>query len=385
MDNFVYDIPTAIYFGKGQIQLLGAVVSRYGARALLVYGGGSIKKNGIYEQATKVLINAGVQCWELAGVEPNPRIETVRRGVQICKENDIQVVVPIGGGSVIDCGKVVSAGACYAGDAWELVEDGGRIQQALPIIPVLTLAATGSEMDSDAVISDTGTNRKQGTSSPWMLPKVSFMDPTYTESVNAWQTACGAADIMSHTLENYFSNRRAFLQERLAEAILKTCIEFAPRALEDPHDYEARANLLWAGSWACNGFLKLGKTVRFSVHPIEHQLSAHYDLTHGAGMAILTPHWMRYVLDDTSVQRFQEYAVNVWGVSAELEPFAAAEEAIQKTAEFLKSLGMPGTLSEVGITDEKFGIMAESAAARMKGTYRDLSKEQIEELLRKAL
>lgn len=385
MDNFVYDIPTTIYFGKNQIQLLGDVVHRYGTRALLVYGGGSIKKNGIYEQAAKIFGSAEIKFWELAGVEPNPGIETVRRGVQICRENDIQVIVPVGGGSVIDCGKVVAAGACYAGDAWELVEDGGKIQQALPIIPVLTLAATGSEMDSDAVISDTGRNRKQGTSSPWMLPKVSFMDPTYTESVNAWQTACGTADIMSHTLENYFSNQRAYLQERLAEAILKTCIEFGPKAISDPHDYEARANLLWAGSWACNGFLKLGKSVRFSVHAIEHQLSAHYGITHGAGMAILTPHWMRYVLDDTSVQRFREYGINVWGISEQLEPFAAAKEAIRQTAEFLKSLGLPGTLTEAGIGDEKFSIMAEAAAARMKGTYRDLSKEQIEDLYRKAL
>lgn len=385
MENFVFNIPTTIYFGKDQIDQLPSIVSQYGKKVLMVYGGGSIKRNGIYDRATKILEKAGIDYEELSGVEPNPRIETVRQGVQICREHQIEVLLPIGGGSTIDCAKAVAAGACYDGDPWDLVLDGQKIKKALPVITVLTLAATGSEMDPAAVISDMASGRKIGTKSKYLLPKASIMDPSYTESVNKWHTACGVADIMSHTLENYFANKEAFLQERVAEALLKTCIQFGVRAVKYPDDYEARANLMWAGSWAINGFLKLGKPITFSVHPIEHELSAQYDLTHGAGLAILTPHWMRYVLDDSSVERFRTYGINVWNISPELEPYAAANLAIDKTAEYFKALGLPSRLSEVEINENKFELMAANASKRLAGAYRKLTKEDIVHIYTNAL
>lgn len=385
MENFVYRVPTTIYFGKGQIERIGAVVSEYGKRALLVYGGGSIKRSGLYDQVTELLKQEGISYEELSGVEPNPRIETVRKGVEICKEKEIQVVVPIGGGSTIDCAKVVAAGACYDGDAWDLVLNGRKIKKALPVVSVLTLSATGSEMDPTAVISDMATNDKLGTKNEHIRPKASILDPTYTETVNPWHTASGTADIMSHTLESYFSNAEAYMQDRMAEGILKTCIEFGVRAVKDPHDYEARANLMWAGSWAINDFLRLGKMVTWSVHPMEHELSAYYDITHGAGLAILTPHWMRHVLSDRTVEKFRTYGVNVWGISLELPAYEAANLAIDKTAEYFKEMGLPAHLSEVGIGEEKLGIMAEKAAKRLSGAYVELTKEEVEAIYRDAL
>ncbi len=386
MENFVYSIPTTVYFGKGQIERVGMAVAEYGKHALLVYGGGSIKRNGIYDDVIRYLEAEGVAHDEISGVDPNPRIETVREGAALCREKGIDVVLAIGGGSSLDCAKVIAAAACYDGDAWDLVTTPRKIKKALPVVTVLTLAATGSEMDPTAVISDMSKNDKIGTKNPLMLPKVSILDPSYTQTVNAWHTASGTADIMSHTLENYFSFKEGFMQDRMAEALLKTCIEFGVRAVKNPDDYEARANLMWAGSWAINGFLSLGKAIPWSVHPMEHELSAYYDITHGAGLAILTPHWMRKVLCDTTVEKFRTYAVNVWGVSPDLPAYEAANEGIDRTAAYFKEMGLPATLREVGITDDsKFDIMAQKASARLVGTYAELTKEQVEKIYRAAL
>ncbi len=385
MENFVYSVPTKIYFGKGQLDRVGMIAAEYGKKALLVYGGGSIKRNGIYDRVKELLEEEGVLLEELSGVEPNPRIETVRKGAAICKEKGIDVVLAVGGGSTIDCAKVVAAGACYDGDAWDLVLNSRKIKKALPVVTVLTLAATGSEMDPTAVISNLETNDKLGTKNEHMRPVASILDPTYTETVNAWHTGAGTADIMSHILESYFSNAEGYMQDRMAEGLLKTCIEFGVRALKDPKDYEARANLMWASSWAINDFLKLGKPVVWSVHPMEHELSAYYDITHGAGLAILTPHWMRHVLSDRTVEKFKTYAVQVWGISAELPAYEAAELGIEKTAEYFKALGMPATLKEVGIGEEKLALMAEKAAGRLAGAYVELSKEEVEQIFKDAL
>ena len=217
MNSFIYTIPTKIYFGKGQLERLPEIVGEFGKKVLIVYGGGSIKKNGILEQAVGLLTKAGMSCEELSGVEPNPRIGSVREGVKICREKGIEVVLPIGGGSSIDCAKVVAAGACYDGDPWDLVLDGKKIEKALPIVSVLTLAATGSEMDTSAVISDMEKGDKLGTKSEWMRPKASVLDPSFTVTVNAWHTAAGTADIMSHIFEAYFSNTEGYMQDRMAE------------------------------------------------------------------------------------------------------------------------------------------------------------------------
>ncbi len=364
MTNFIYSIPTKIYFGKGQISHLGEAVGAYGHRALLVYGGGSIKKMGLYSTVIDLLKKSSIEVTELSGVEPNPKIESVRAGVTLCRENQIDVVLAVGGGSSIDCAKVVAAGACYDGDAWDLVIHPEKIKDVLPVISVLTLAATGSEMDAFAVISDMEKNDKFGTASEGMKPKASILDPEYTYTVSKQQTAAGTADIMSHTFENYFTNvKGAFIQARFSESLLKTCIKYGKIAVEDPTNYEARSNLMWASSLAINGLLPNGAEVAWSVHPMEHELSAFYDITHGIGLAILTPNWMKHVLNEKTVGQFAEYGVNVWGIDPMLDQFEIANQAIQNTRNYFNALGIPSTLREVGIGEEKLEIMAKKAAS----------------------
>ena len=379
MNNFTYSIPTVIHFGKGQISHLSEL-NKSGDKVLLVYGGGSIKRSGLYDEAMKILTDSGLSVTELSGVEPNPRIESVRKGVELCSENKIDMVLAIGGGSTIDCAKVVAAGACYDGDPWDLVLDGGKIKSALPVYSVLTLSATGSEMDEFAVISDMSKNEKWGTGSELVKPVMSVLDPTYTYTVSKKQTAAGTADMMSHTFENYFTNvKGADLQGNLCEAVLKTCIKYGPAAVEDPENYDARANLMWAGSLAINGLLNYGSEVGWCVHPMEHELSAFYDITHGEGLAILTPVWMRFVLkkDPSKTEQLAAYGRNVWGLSGNDKE--TAEKAVDKTAEFFfETMKMPANLRAVGITEKThFEEMAVKAAAGSEGSFVPLTKEDI--------
>ncbi len=384
MDNFIYNIPTKVYFGKNQIENLLPEIKKYGTRILLTYGHGSIKRNGIYDEIMGILKNAKIEVWELGGIDPNPRIETVREGVKLCRDNNIDLVLAVGGGSTIDCSKAICAGYYYEGDPWDLFIKKGSISEALPLGTVLTMAATGSEMNSGAVISNMETNQKLSYSKKVMAPKFSILDPQYTYSLPKSQTAAGIADIMSHTLENYFSpGEKGFIQNRFAESLLKTCIEFGPIALEEPDNYRARANIMWASSLAINGILSWGKGVEWTVHAIEHELSAYYDITHGVGLAILTPAWMEYVLDDTSLDKFVDYGVNVWGINSELDKMDIAKEAIKKTYSFFEGLGIPMSLKEVGIDKNMLETMAESAIENKGdengeiGGYRKLNKEDI--------
>ena len=385
MQAFTYHIPTKIHFGKGQLVHL-TELSESGHSVLLVYGGGSIKKSGLYEEAMQLLHQAGLQVTELSGVEPNPRIESVRAGVACCKEQKLDMVLAIGGGSVIDCAKVIAAGACYDGDPWDLVIDPGKIQTALPIYSVLTLAATGSEMDSFAVISDLSKHEKWGTSAECMKPKMSILDPTYTYSVSKKQTAAGTADMMSHIFENYFTNvPGAAVQARFAESLLKTCVQYGPIALQHPDNYEARANLMWTSSMAINGLLSDGAEVGWCVHPMEHELSAFYDITHGEGLAILTPPWMDFALSEATAAKFAAYGRAVFGIT-ETEDWKAAKAAIAETRAFFRTMQLPETLREVGICEEThFEEMAEKAAAGCVGCYVPLTKEDIIGIFRAAL
>ncbi len=376
MHNFHYNIPTEIFFGEGAIENLSHI-TRYGKRVLLVYGRDSIKRMGLYDEVVKILDRMDVVCVELSDVEPNPRIESVRKGASLCKEHDIDVVLAVGGGSAIDCAKVVAAASVYEGDAWDLVLDSSKIVDALPVVTVLTLAATGSEMNGSAVISDMGLRIKKGTASNYLKPKFSIMDPAYTFTVSKEMTAAGVADIMSHTLENYFTPvKGAYVQARICESLLKTCIHYGPIAIETPDNYEARANLMWAGSLAINGICSLGQETPWTVHSLEHELSAYYDITHGVGLAILTPPWMRYVLSGETVDKFIEYGMNVWDLDADGDRFDIANRAIDKTESFFLSLGLPMTLSDVGIDGTHLEEMAKNCERRtLKGyvplTYRD--------------
>lgn len=386
MYNFTYYTPTKIYFGEGQISHLDEL-ALYGSRVLMVYGGGSIKNNGIYQAACQILDGAHLEIFELSGVEPNPRIETVRRGVELCRAHDIQMVLAIGGGSTIDCAKVVATGACYEGDAWDLVLDGSLAKQALPIFSVLTLSATGSEMDAFAVISDMSKNEKWGTGADCMKPTMSVLDPTYTFSVSARQTAAGTADMMSHTFENYFSRELgAEVQKNCAEALLKVMIHYGPVAIAEPTNYEARANLMWAASHAINGLVGAGSSPAWCIHPMEHELSAFYDITHGEGLAILTPAWMEYVLDEQTAPYFARYGRNVWGFTSSDDELVA-KEAIKKTREFfVENLHIPATLREVGIADEThFAVMAQKAAKNLGRSFVPLTADDVVEIYRRAL
>lgn len=366
MYNFKFSIGTNIYFGRGQVKNLGGEITKYSRNVLLVYGGGSIKKNGVYDDVINELSRYDIKVFELSGVDPNPRIESVRQGIDIIRNNNIGAVLAVGGGSSIDCSKVIAAGVKYSGDPWDLVLDKTLIKDALPVFSVLTLSATGSEMDKGAVISNLQTNQKLGTGGQATLPKVSILDPEYTFSVPRKHTAAGTADIISHTFENYFTNiEGGYLQSRMAEAVLKTCFHYGPIAYNEPENYEARANLMWASTWAINGLLSEGVANQWSVHPMEHELSAFYDITHGDGLAILTPHWMRYVLNEDTVDRFVEYGVNVWNIDRNLDKFEIANKAINLTQKFfVKDLHIPATLGELGISEENFDKMSEKA---MKG------------------
>lgn len=385
MNNFRYHAYTDIRFGKGQVECLSEVLAPFGKNVLMVYGGGSIRRNGLYDKVKELLKDFNV--YELGGVEPNPKITSIRDGVKICKENKIDVVLAVGGGSTIDAAKVMAGGAFYDGDPWDLVVDSRKIGKVLPIATILTLAATGSEMNKNAVISNMETNEKLGTSSHDFIPQVSICDPEYLYSLPAKQTAAGTADIMSHIFEQYFQKEtRSFISDRFAESLLKACIKYCPIALKEPENYEARANLMWASTQALNSLISCGKGGGWTCHPIEHELSAYYDITHGEGLAIVTPRWMRYILNENTVEKFCEYGRNVWDIQEE-DAYKCANMAIDATEQFFKDCGIPMTLGEVGIDDSKIDLMAEDTIKynNMDGAYVALNKEDIAKILRECL
>ena len=389
MNNFVYNIPTKVYFGENQLGHLGQELAKFGKRVLLTYGGGSIKRSGLYDRVLDELRKANFEVYELSGIEPNPRIESVRKGVEICKQKDIDVLLAVGGGSTIDATKFMAAGACVEHDPWEFFgADAKPIERALPIVTILTLSATGSEMDTAGVISNLETGDKLGRLAPALLPRVSFLDPTLTYTVNKYQTACGAADIMSHILEVYFNTQEdLFMLDCFMEGMLKTVVKYAPIAIAEPENYEARANIMWTSSWAINGFINGGKRKAWSCHPMEHELSAVYDITHGLGLAILTPRWMKYCLDETTVDKYVQYGVNVFGIDASLDKMEIAKRSIALTEEFLfEKLGLQRTFTEVGIKREDFAMMAQKACryGDIKG-FKTLTPKDVEAIFEMCL
>ena len=379
MNNFIYDIPTKVYFGEGQLGNLGKEVAAYGKRVLLTYGGGSIKKIGLYDKVMAELNKIGAEVFELNGISPNPRVESVREGAKICRENNIDVILAVGGGSVLDCSKFIGAATFYDGDAWDISIGKADVEKCLPLITVLTLSATGSEMDCGGVITNEATQDKVGRMCKPMQPKVSFLDPTNTYTVNAYQTACGAADILSHIFEEYFNMEKDLeMLDGFMEVLIKTVIKYTPIAIKEPTNYEARANVMWASSWAINGFIVGGKRQNWSCHPMEHQLSAVYDITHGLGLAILTPRWMRYSLSDKTVDRFYRFATNVFGIVGE-DKMAVSKQGIEKLEEFLfKTIGLTDNLTKLGIDEKYFDVMSEKAAT--DNTFAPLLKEDVKKI-----
>ncbi|MEY8755114.1 iron-containing alcohol dehydrogenase [Peribacillus frigoritolerans] len=387
MENFTYKNPTKVIFGKGQLESLKTEIPAYGDRVLLVYGGGSIKKNGLYEKVINALKEVDAEVHELSGVEPNPRISTVRKGVDLCKEHGIDFVLAVGGGSVIDATKAIVAGAKYVGDPWDLVIKKAPVEEALPFGTVLTLAATGSEANSGSVITNWETKEKYGWGSPLVFPQFSILDPENTFSVPKDQTVYGMVDMMSHVFETYFHpETHAPLQDRFCESLLSTVIETAPKLLEDLEDYEHRATILYAGNLALNGSLGVGYSGDWATHNIEHAVSAVYDIPHAGGLAILFPNWMKHVLHE-NVARFKQVAVRVFHVNPEGKTDEeAAIEGIERLRSFWSSLGAPTNLSDYGIDDSQLEVMADKAMSRGEfGRFKVLNREDVLAILRASL
>lgn len=380
MNAYTYFNPTRLVFGKDQITTLKDELGAYGKKVLLVYGGGSIKRNGLYDEVMNELDKMGAEVRELSGVEPNPRLSTVKKGIEICKENDIECLLAVGGGSVIDCTKAIAAGAKYDGDVWDLITLKAQPAEALPFGTVLTLAATGSEMNSGSVITNWETQEKYGWGSPLVFPKFSILDPTYTFSVPKDQTIYGIVDMMSHVLEQYFHNaENTPLQDRFAESILLTVMETAPKLLEDPENYELRETILYNGTMALNGTLQMGLRGDWGSHNIEHAVSAVYDIPHAGGLAILFPNWMRHNLE-TNVARFKQLAVRVFGVETEgKSDKEAALEGIDRLSAFWTSLGAPNKLADYDIDNSKLDLIADKAMAR--GEFGNFSKQKKDDVL----
>lgn len=380
MNEFIYYNPTRLVFGKNQIKALKDELGRYGKKVLVVYGGGSIKRNGLYDEVMDELNEMGMEVSELSGVEPNPRLSTVKKGVELCKENKIDCLLAVGGGSVIDCTKAIAAGAKYDGDVWDLITLKAQPQEALPFGTVLTLAATGSEMNSGSVITNWETQEKYGWGSPLVFPKFSILDPTYTFSVPKDQTIYGIVDMMSHVLEQYFHNaENTPLQDRFAESILLTVMETAPKLLEDLENYELRETILYNGTMALNGTLQMGLRGDWGSHNIEHAVSAVYDIPHAGGLAILFPNWMRHNVD-TNVQRFKQLAIRVFNVETEgKSDKETALEGIDRLSAFWTSLGAPNALADYDIDSSKLDLIADKAMAR--GEFGNFSKQNKEDVL----
>lgn len=387
MDNFTYYNPTKLIFGKGQLEQLKTEVPKYGRKVLLVYGGGSIKRTGLYDQVKETLADIHADVYELAGVEPNPRLTTVKRGLDICATEDIQFLLAVGGGSVIDCTKAIAAGARFDGDPWEFVTRKKTVRDALPFGTVLTLAATGSEMNANSVITNWDTHEKYGWNSPFVYPAFSILDPTFTFSVPKNQTIYGMCDMMAHVFEHYFHQAgHTPLQDRLCESILKTVMETAPKLVNDLKNYELRETILYCGTMALNGMVSMGFAGDWATHNIEHAVSAVYDIPHGGGLAIIFPNWMKHSLD-VNVGRFKQLAIRVFDVDPEGKSDRdVALEGIEALRRFWTSIGAPSRLTDYGIDDSKLDLLADRAMRRgVFGQFKKLQKEDVLAILRASL
>ncbi len=387
MQNFDYMTPTRLIFGRDAIAKLPEVMTQFGKKILLTYGGGSIKKIGLYQKVLEML--KGYDIVELPGIQPNPKYDpSVLDGVRLCKEHNVDVILSVGGGSVLDCSKAIAAGAKYDGDPWDLISYKVKAKAALPIVDILTLAATGSEYDCGGVISRTETNDKIGYIDPLLFPVVSILDPVYTFTVSKKQTAAGIADAMNHTIEQYFVEDSTLLNDGFCESMLRSLMTNGRKCLENPEDYTARAEMMLACTYGCNGILALGNSYSgWPCHGIEHALSAYYDITHGEGLAIITPRWMRHILSERTMDRFVKYGINVFGIDPTLPKQEIAGKAIDATYEFFKSINIPMHLRDVGIDESRIDEMAHHIAVNegLDKAYVPLTEQDIKEILLESL
>ncbi len=385
--NFIYSVPTKIYFGDHQLHHLGDELKQYGKRILLVYGGGTIKRNGLYDRITAEISKAGLELFEMPGVAPNPRHTTVNRGAAICREKQIDVLLAVGGGSVIDVAKFISPASFYAGDAWDFFTGKAEMTRFLPVVTIPTISGTGSEMDAYGIVGNLETSEKIPLYHPGLMPKASFLDPTLTYSVNRYQTACTAIDSLAHYLEVYFMKPNLFMLETAMEGFMRTILKYLPVALQRPADYEARANLMWVASWALNGFTFGGTNQPFMCHYIADELTAKYGLTHGLTLAILLPRYLTYTLNERSAPIFYSFGCNVLDIDRSLPPLEVGRQVISRLEDlFFNVCELPKTLSELGVDDKRLEDMAQVACRHsVLHGFVDLSKDDIVNIYRMCL
>jgi len=387
LKNFTFYNPVRLHFGKGQIEQLKQELPQYGQNILIVYGGGSIKKSGLYDEALSTLKELNMNVFEISGVEPNPRVETARKGIEICKKESIDFVLAIGGGSVIDCSKLIAAGAKVDEDAWNIVIKKTKVVDALPLGTILTLAATGSEMNSGSVISNEETQEKYGWGHPLVFPKFSILDPTYTFTVPQNHTVYGMVDIMSHVFEQYFHDTtNTLVTDEMCEGVLRTVIQTAPKLINDLQNYELRETILLAGTIGLNGFLSLGSQGDWATHNIEHSVSAVYDIPHGGGLAIIFPNWMKHNLS-VNPERFAGLATRVFNVNPEGKTTEeVALEGIERLREFWTSIGAPSRLADYNIDDSQMDILVEKSMINGSfGKFKSLQAEDVRAILEMSL
>jgi alcohol dehydrogenase YqhD (iron-dependent ADH family) len=387
MQNFIYQNTTKIVFGKGTEEEVGEYTAKHGSKVLLHYGGGSIKKYGTYDKVVKSLEKAGIEYVELGGVEPNPKLSLVHKGIELAKEESVDFILAVGGGSVIDSAKAIAVGYFYDGDVWDFYYNNVEITEALPVGVVLTIPAAGSESSTSSVVTKMDGMYKRSIGTELIRPKFAIMNPEITFTLPDYQTACGAVDIMAHIMERYFTNTdNVEYTDRLSEASLKTIINNTPKVLEDNEDYAARAEIMWVGSNAHNGLLGTGREEDWSSHGMEHELSGIYDVAHGAGLAVVFPAWMEYVYQH-DLERFAQFAHRVWDVDPDFKDLEwTAQQGIKKTKEFFSDIGMPVTLAELDIPADRLEEMAEKATENGPiGSFVELDTEDVLKIYKSAL
>lgn len=387
MENFTYYNPARIIFGRDTEAQVGREMKKLGSRVLLVYGGGSIKRSGLYDTVVRSLTDEGLSYVELPGVQPNPRLGLVLEGIRLCREHQVDAILAVGGGSTIDTAKTVAFGVPYKGDVWDFFEGKAEISEALPIGVVLTIPAAGSESSDSCVITKEEGLLKRSAASQRMIPQFAIMNPAFTCTLPSYQTACGATDILAHLMERYFTQtEHVDFTDRLLEATMRTIINYTPMALEHPDNYDIRAEIMWAGTVAHNNLLNTGRIADWASHGIEHELSALYDIAHGAGLAIVFPAWMKYVCR-ANMARFVQFAVRVFDVDLAFgETELIVAQGIRKLEAYLRSIGMPVRLSEAGIDASHIREMAEKATrSGPAGNFKKLYAQDVENIYRLAL
>jgi alcohol dehydrogenase YqhD (iron-dependent ADH family) len=360
MDNFTFQNPTKIIFGKDAENEVGKEISGYSKKILLHYGGGSIKKTGLYDKVIASLKEEKIEYIELSGVKPNPRLSLVQEGIKLCRENNITFILAIGGGSVIDSSKAIAFGVLYEGNVWDLFLGKDVVKKALPLATILTIPAAGSESSTGCVITNEEGGYKRAVNSDLIYPRFSILNPELAFTLPKYQVACGVTDILSHLMERYFTNtKNVELMDRLIESTMKTVINNIEVVLKENDNYDAWAEIMWSGTIAHNNLLNTGRVGDWASHDIEHELSGLYDVAHGAGLSVIFPAWMKYVYTQ-DVNRFAQFAVRVWNVENSFWSVErTALEGIKKLQNFLRSIEMPSTLTELEIHDDRLDEMAD--------------------------